>query len=189
VPATAAAGTRSTCSAKSTRVILSVLDAMTRELPRLDRPGQLRLGFWLRTLDFLEHFADQCHHEKEEQLLFLELERAGLPRDFGPTSCMREEHQRGRAGRARMLAAVHSRDPRALASAVRGYVDLLRQHIDKEDQVLFPMAREMLPADAVARLQRGFDDHEHQHMGEETHTRYERMALDLGVEADPAPAG
>jgi hemerythrin-like domain-containing protein len=40
-------------------------------------------------------YADRQHHVKEEDLLFLELEKKGMPRDGGPVGVMLMEHQFG----------------------------------------------------------------------------------------------
>ena len=37
---------------------------------------------------FFRHFADQCHHAKEEDLLFPLLKERGIPEEGGPIGCM-----------------------------------------------------------------------------------------------------
>ena len=50
-----------------------------------------------QVLDFLEVFADKCHHGKEkEKLLFAAMEEAGVPKEGGPLAAMFSEHDRGR---------------------------------------------------------------------------------------------
>jgi hemerythrin-like domain-containing protein len=169
------------------QTILSVLGAMDAELQQLHGGVAIRAPFWQSVFDFLEHYADRCHHGKEEQLLFVELERAGLPANHGPTACMRSEHEQGRQSRKQMVHALQARDGKALASAAGGYVTLLREHIAKEDQVLFPMAKSMLDHAAVERLRAGFLRVEHVDMGEGAHGRYEELARSLT--ADRSLAG
>ena len=101
-------------------------------------------------ITFIRLFADACHHGKEEDLLFPELEKAGMPRDQGPIAVMLYEHQQGRAYAHHMAAALadaRTGDTTAratLRNAAHGYVDLIRGHIMKEDQVLFNMADQMV---------------------------------------------
>jgi hemerythrin-like domain-containing protein len=166
-------------------VILRVLDGLAHEAASLRRGGGLRPDYWLHALDFLEHFADRCHHGKEEELLFVELERAGMGHDHGPLACMRHEHEQGRAARQQMIAALRQRDGNGLAHLAAAYVEQLRQHVEKEDLVLFPLAFEMLDEAAVARLRDGFAAHE-QSLGDGTHARYERLAGQLRPPADVA---
>ncbi|RPH54228.1 MAG: hemerythrin, partial [Acidobacteria bacterium] len=47
-------------------------------------------------LDFLKGFVDLCHHGKEEDVLFPELEKLGVKRDGGPIGVMLMEHEVGR---------------------------------------------------------------------------------------------
>lgn len=165
------------------QTITSVLEVMAHEARQLHDGAAVRGAFWSPVLDFLEHYADRCHHAKEEQLLFVEMERAGLPRDHGPTACMRAEHESGRAARQQMLAALQANSGRQLAIAADGYTLLLREHIEKEDQVLFPLAKSMLDAAAVQRLASGFARVERADMGEGAHGRYEELARRLAAEA------
>jgi hemerythrin-like domain-containing protein len=99
---------------------------------------------------FIRLFADACHHGKEEDLLFPELEKAGMPHDQGPIAVMLYEHQQGRAYARHMasaLAEARKGDAAAqatLRNAASGYVELIRGHIMKEDHVLFNMADQMV---------------------------------------------
>jgi hemerythrin-like domain-containing protein len=48
--------------------VLAVLQKLTT------RPVENSLDCWRKALDFFSHFADQCHHFKEEQVLFPAME-------------------------------------------------------------------------------------------------------------------
>jgi hemerythrin-like domain-containing protein len=61
----------------------------------------------------------------------------------------------------------------------RGYVDLLRQHIAKEDGVLFRMADRVLRASDQRDLEQSFERIETEVMGPGTHERYHRLLDDL----------
>jgi hemerythrin-like domain-containing protein len=133
------------------------------------------------TVDFLRNFADKCHHGKEENQLFPAMEKAGIPRQGGPIGVMLVEHDQGRAfirsmdeaGQRYASGDAAARAP--LAAAVRGYVELLRGHIYKEDTILFPMADSVLPASEQARLGKAFEDVEANVMGPGVHERYHAM--------------
>lgn len=101
-------------------------------------------------LEFVHNYADTCHHGKEEKQLFPKLTEKGLSRDSGPIAVMHEEHDLGREltriMRENLLAASEG-DQASLdnfAKSAWKYVTLLKEHIEKEDTVLFPMAEEML---------------------------------------------
>jgi hemerythrin-like domain-containing protein len=106
---------------------------------------------------FIREFADEKHHGKEEDILFAEMVKAGFPSEAGPIAVMLSDHEQGR-GFVRVLAALTEKarwtieDRKELAAAAFGYVGLLRQHIQKEDHVLYPMARARLPAEVLAEV-------------------------------------
>jgi hemerythrin-like domain-containing protein len=144
---------------------------------------------FLNAVDFFRNFADKCHHGKEESELFPALEKAGIPRQGGPLAVMLTEHDQGRAYIRSMSDAADryakgdaaARGP--LAAAVGGYVQLLRGHIYKEDNVLFSLADSVLPAAVAARLTQAFESIEANVMGPGVHERYHQMLDDMEKQA------
>ena len=129
--------------------VLAALDAAAgKELP---------LDFYERAVDFITQFADGCHHDKEEGLLFPALEAHGVPKGGGPIAVMLQEHEIGRACVARLRAAIAAGDRAAARDAAGDYTDLLRPHIAKEDGVLYPIARSVLPERELASLATRFE--------------------------------
>ena len=55
------------------------------------------------------------------------------------------------------------------------YVALLEFHIDKENNVLFPLAIQHLSEKELAELKHGFDKIESEKIGRGTHERFHRM--------------
>lgn len=123
-------------------------------------------------LDFLRDFADTCHHGKEEGLLFPAMLDAGVP-EPGPVTVMLMEHARGRELIAAMRAAsAPTLDPEVFGKAAGDYIELLRQHIEKEEVVLFPLAERIIDPVTLDELNEGFENHEEQVMG---HGRHEAL--------------
>lgn len=167
------------------RVILMVLDAAEREAGLMDEQGSVRADRVEQMVDFFRNFADYCHHAKEEQYLFPRMVERGVPQQHGPIGVMLHEHDLGR-GFVRQVAdsvgATAQGDAQqfdALRAALRSYVDLLRQHIFKEDNVLFPMADSVLTDDDQQHLREAFDRVETEEIGEGVHEKYHRLAHDL----------
>jgi len=164
------------------RVIERVLAAVER---LTQRPAGEAVESWKKALDFIRHFADQCHHFKEEQVLFPAMEAHGIPSEGGPIGMMLLEHEEGRSYVRAMfdaLAKIEARDASAqsaLFENARQYLRLLREHIQKEDEILFPMAENVIPADEQRNLLSRFAEHEAQEMGEGTHERYLKIAGEL----------
>jgi hemerythrin-like domain-containing protein len=123
--------------------------------------------------------ADRCHHAKEEDLLFVAMEEAGIPRQGGPIGVMLHEHTLGRGyvqGMADGLAAYKMGGGGAqVAGNARGYVELLTQHIHKEDHILYPMADRALSAAKQAELAEGFERVERERVGPGKHEAYHAL--------------
>jgi hemerythrin-like domain-containing protein len=133
-------------------VIRLGLDAIATESLRIQRSFEVRLGFWMPALEWLELFVDRDHHAREEEVLFVWLQGAGMPMDRGPLAQVAKEHERARAVRGRMVQAVAIYDVRGLAEAAQEYSDRLRQHMEDEERLLFPLAMECLDAVALGEL-------------------------------------
>jgi hemerythrin-like domain-containing protein len=164
------------------RVIERVLGAL-EQLMRL--PVSDSVERWQKALEFLRHFADACHHFKEEKVLFPAMEAHGIPNEGGPIGMMLAEHEEGRAHVRSMLAAVEqiaagkAASVDLLLSHAGAYLTLLREHIQKEDEVLFPMADEVIPQDEQRQLLRRFEQHEAEEMGAGAHEKYLKIAAEL----------
>lgn len=136
-------------------------------------------------VEFLQVFADRCHHGKEETALFPALEAAGVGRAGGPLGAMLEEHEEGRALVRRMAGSLDA--GAEFAAAARSYVGLLARHIGKEDSVLFPMADRLLSTEVQRQTEREFDRIEEEVVG---HGRHDQLhALLERLEEEYLPAG
>jgi hemerythrin-like domain-containing protein len=158
------------------RVIETVLDALEKlvEAGESSAPAD-----WRKALDFLRNFADKCHHLKEENLFFPALEEHGIPREGGPIGMMLAEHSEGRGYVRAMAAALEAVDREVLTRVAAAYIRLLRQHIAKEDEVLFQMADSVLSAEEQQRLLRDVEEHELKEIGVGFHEKYLRIAREL----------
>ena len=159
--------------------VLAALEKLTKS------PGDIQLDLWEKAIDFIRNFADKCHHLKEEGVLFPVLEEHGIPREGGPVGMMLVEHEEGR-GYVRGMAAALSlakRDPEAariaLAEHARAYIRLLREHIAKEDQILFEMADAELTAEEQKKILKEFEEHEEREIGTGIHEKYLMIVEEL----------
>lgn len=157
--------------------ILRMLDA-TEEVARLFERNERVAPETLDGLhEFFRLFADRCHHGKEEDLLFPRLEGKGMPRAGGPIGVMLEEHNQGRALIGQMVEAAaafrqgNAEAPRHWSQFARQYIEMLRQHIHKENNVLFMVAENMLSDAEQAELAVAFEKVEEEKMGKGTHER------------------
>ncbi len=159
--------------------VLAVLEELTRT------PGEVNSATWEKALDFIRNFADKCHHLKEEKILFPALEEHGIPREGGPIGMMLMEHEEGRGYvRGMTDALAHVKDTpdsakKTLVENASAYLRLLSQHINKEDDVLFQMADEVLTPEEQKQLLREFEEHEAKEMGTGIHDKYLKIVLEL----------
>lgn len=148
--------------------LLHVLDIVDH---LLTNPGERdqEIRFAGELLNFLTIFADKCHHGKEEQMLFPRLEQAGVPNQGGPIGVMLMEHTQGRELIARMKAAVQADDLAGFKTALGAYSVLLRAHIAKENEILFPLADRVLDDTVQTDLFARFEAHEETVVGQGVH--------------------
>lgn len=174
--------------------ILRFIDALELAAEHLATGQPVRTGFFLDAADFIKGFADGCHHHKEEGLLFPALESAGMPSEGGPVGMMLHEHDVGRAYTRAMREAaekLHAGDAAAMAGVfenARGYAALLRQHIQKENMVLFRMADNFIQGAAADELTAAFERVEKEETGEGVHEKYLAILDELEREARAAGA-
>ena len=121
-------------------VIKRALDLLGCAIDHIKNKQPLPIGFETWAIDFFRNFADRCHHSKEEDVLFPLLEVRGITREGGSIGVMLSEHTIGRKCVRNMEQATKSipHDLDAFAAAAEEYAKLLRQHILKENNVLFP---------------------------------------------------
>ncbi len=166
---------------KEHRAIKIMLNIMTELARRLEAGQGADLKDLNDILEFLMIFADKCHQAKEEELLFPALEKAGIPGEQNQVRARLAEHQAGRALVKDMDEAVsgiargEDRAGLNFARQARAYAELLAAHIDKEDNVLFPLADKRLSQKARGKLKIGFENIERQIVGPGRHQEFHRL--------------
>lgn len=117
---------------------------------------------------FFRDYADKCHHGKEEDRLFVKMVEAGLPRDRGPIAVMLAEHDAGRQEVRGLLEIGAGAGPlsggerASVVDYASRFVPLLLSHIQKEDNILYPMAQETIPAAAFEVLDQACEEFDRQ---------------------------
>jgi hemerythrin-like domain-containing protein len=171
------------------RLIERALDALERWVTTLGSGSESDDKAELaRFVSFIRDFGDAYHHSKEEDMLFVAMVEQGFPREAGPIAMMLHEHELGRSlvsvldGLAQQSTTWSKEDGDTLASTAREFSALLRQHIQKEDQILYPMADARLPEPVKEELFRRFQDFEKQQTSTGEHQRLRALG-DALIEA------
>jgi len=166
---------------KAIKLMLTVIESIcTRLESRVSVPPE----HIEKILDFLKQFADKCHHHKEEEILFPEMEKAGIPKEGGPLGVMLQEHQIGRKYIRNMSEAFerYKNDVKETSGIIengRAYAALLSQHINKEDNILYPMAERALPESVMDSMTGEFEKVEEEIIGKGKHEQYHRLIKEL----------
>ncbi len=165
-------------------VIQQVVAGMSAVAELLDSGKQVDPSVLADLVQFLRVFADQCHHEKEEQHLFPLLAAKANPSTRQELQSLEREHRSAKELVARLakVAEVYIQSPEVVRYRL---VDLLEQlaelypaHIWKEDFLLFPLAQQSLSTTEQQDLQEKFEDVEHE-VGEDVHAGFEMLAKKL----------
>jgi hemerythrin-like domain-containing protein len=180
------------------RVIEQVLDCLETLAFEARASGKVATHAANRAVQFLVEFADRLHHGKEELHLFPLMASRGVPRNVGPIAVMLNEHEIGRGEIAKMRASLRDAETNresaaSFVAAALEYVELLRDHIAKEDGVLFPMAEAVLRDEDRSQALAAFERVERDELGADGASQLiavaNELAKELGVPCGPARVG
>ena len=165
-------------------LILEALDGLERKLTALEAGAAPDRTYFEKAVRFIRTFADECHHGKEEDLLFKTMVDRGFPLQGGPIAVMLSEHETGRAYVREMAEASASvgQDKAAAEKIIRNgraYIQMLRPHIDKENMILYPMADNMLSPQDQTQLGEAFERFEAEKIGADVHEAMMTLQAEL----------
>ena len=171
--------------------VLAALQAMAEKLAAGEEVARRDVADFGR---FFRDFADKCHHGKEEDRLFVKMVEAGFPKDGGPIAVMLAEHDAGRQEVRGLLAIGTGAGPlseveRARAIECAGqFVPLLYAHIQKENNILYPMAQDTIPPEEFELLDQSCEAFDQEIRGQIDVGELKALAAELmrRYPADPA---
>ena len=175
------------------QVILQVLECLDKMAEKALENGKLDADDAHKAVDFIRNFADGFHHRKEEDHLFRLMSQRGFSKEMGPLAVMYYEHDQGRAFVKGMDDAMvkaaegETESLKAFVENSNGYTSLLRAHIHKEDNILYPMANQAFSENDQQDLLKLFSQVAESSLSEDIPEKYLAMARELsqryGVEA------
>jgi hemerythrin-like domain-containing protein len=135
----------------------------------------------LGMIKFIKEFADKCHHGKEEQYLFEALVESGMSKQSGPIAVMLHEHDLGRALVKNMEIAVNDFEIQreSFQKYAMNYILLLRNHIEKENNLLFKMADDRLSDSKQDKIFEDFERYEDEVIGAGKHEELHQLLNSL----------
>jgi hemerythrin-like domain-containing protein len=165
-------------------LIEKVLKSMWAAITLLKDGKSIPESILLPVIDFTKNFTDVCHHGKEENSLFPELEKRGMPRNAGPIAVMLMEHEITRKISHRIEESLQvylkTADSTHLVTDMTEYINHVMQHLWKENNRLFMMA-DMALQDKISEMNQSLSELEESKLKEigKSRVEYEKLADDL----------
>ena len=144
------------------RDLESMLAVLEDAAARLQNQGRVHSDLLMEAVRFFERFGNDRHHEKEEALLFPLLAARGLGPEISVVRALQSQHDVDRAylleikEGAEHLAEEDASVGLHLATVLREYVQLVKEHI-RIEETLFGAITTTLSPDDDARLVEQFD--------------------------------
>ena len=144
--------------------ILTVIDVLENEAEALKNGKELDNDFLKKAVDFIRNYADKFHHAKEEEILFKELCKDSTQENMhcNPVGQMLIEHDLGRENVKKMEAGLNEKNKNKIIEGANGYICLIKEHIFKEDNILYPMANEALSESTKDKMLKKFKEIENE---------------------------
>lgn len=158
--------------------ILNVIKILDKMMLMNSKKELVLLQYYDEFAYFLKIFAEKCHHEKEENYLFRELVNKGISSESGPIRVMLDEHNQSREYITLMNKSLESKDLAEFNIVAQKYFNLLKEHIEKENNVLFVMVDQLLDKSEQDALYEKFKKHEESVIGYGVHEKFQFMIND-----------
>jgi hemerythrin-like domain-containing protein len=137
-------------------------------------------------IGFIHEFADHFHHAKEEDILFRYLGVPGVLTHCNPVPQMLLEHDKARGYVQNMERGVQAKELNVLVDNAAQYARLLKEHIYKEDNILYPMGETGLSDEAKTALLKEYAQIEERLDSRAIWAKYQAlyMELELGLDVE-----
>ncbi|HUU78421.1 MAG TPA: hemerythrin domain-containing protein [candidate division Zixibacteria bacterium] len=126
------------------RLIERMIALMKKELVNIKETRKINLVFIDDAVNFIQSYADRCHHGKEEDILFKELSKKDLSSEHKKImNELIEEHKWGRKitkeliEAKKMFTAGNVNSLKKIIQLLEELIDFYPKHIEKEDKHFF----------------------------------------------------
>jgi hemerythrin-like domain-containing protein len=124
--------------------LLSLIPALIEHCDLREEADQQRMR---DAVDFIRSYADKYHHAKEEDILFKYFDES-----LDIIQVMFEDHKTARAHVLAVHDAIEAQDKASMASHLTAYGELLKDHIKREDEILYPWLDKQLSMHQVGQM-------------------------------------
>lgn len=138
------------------KYILKVIEALEKEADNIQSGKIPNEEFLRKAISFIRNYADKFHHAKEEDILFTKM-CINENLHCNPIPQMLSEHEQGRSFVKGIEQGITERNRKKIVENALGYINLLREHIFKEDNILYPMADDALNDETEKEMLKEFE--------------------------------
>ncbi len=175
------------------RVIEEVLSSLEAFIEKLGEFPERERDCLREYARFFHEYVDKCHHGKEEDYLFVKMNAYGFSKKTGPVSAMLSEQGEGRehlnalaeVGQGEGLLGVTERE--IVKGHALAYVMRIRLHMQREEDILFPMATHALPRFILEELSGDFRLFEEKSLPHGFHEKLQSISKSLLAAYPPMP--
>ena len=164
------------------RLIIRVVNDMRRRAEEIASGHEISPSYIDAVTDFLRTYTDECHHGKEEDILFRQLAEKPLSPELGEMMQQLIEDHRWARTKVAALVDMSQRlreGDASVMSDVGGHLAELAEfyprHIETEDHTFFKPAMEYFDKDERAAMEHEFEQFDRAMI----HAKYARVAEDL----------
>lgn len=164
--------------------ILKVIE-ITETILNTANKATVNLNHVEQIIDFIKNFADKYHHLKEEDVLFVEMVNHGMSSEGGPIAVMLSDHNTGRNYVKQAVDAIAKYKAgddatfELIQENLLNYCELLTAHIYKENNILYPMAEQVVPTTVLAKMSEDFRRANQTTIDNEYYDKYLKMLDEL----------
>lgn len=176
------------------RSIAAILHGMEYLVDRVRaRKAKINPRVFRAMIYYLDTFSERMHHPKEDRFLFSALRNRGGEAATAVADLEREHAAGGNALRRLEQCLVRyeeggDREFQAFADAVAKFVREYRDHMHKEESIVFPMAERMLSAQDWQAIDRAFAENRDPLAADRDTRDFEKL-FDRIVNLAPPPIG
>jgi hemerythrin-like domain-containing protein len=139
------------CLRREHDVILTVVELL-EGVAGASKDGRVARDYVEAAIEFVRIYVDANHHAKEEYVLFVEM--AADPRLSAIADALTHDHDDGRELVDEIECAVL--DDRPAAGPILAYAAFIRNHIRRENEMIFPTIENAFGEETIAKLERRF---------------------------------
>lgn len=176
------------------RHIEAVIKSLPDAVAALDARQRLNVQKLRTVVKFLRVYADQRHHQREEDLFFPTLVKRGVPAQGCPIGGLNHEHENGRALVSALDEGITSYEQKlpgadhAMQQTLQEIIALYRKHLWMEDAMVFPMAEKLISEEDNQELTEQFAELD-RGIGRDLIVRLEQFAESFPLQAGTADLG